>query len=50
MTLMLVCGLALCTDPDEADWFSAYGARRDAEDGRIQEDEVREAGEEGTRK
>ena len=49
ITLMLVCDLSLCTDPDETDWFSAYGARRDEEDGRIQEDELREAGEEGTR-
>ena len=47
--LMLVCDLSHCTDPDENNWFAQYGSRRDEEDGRIQEDELREAGEEGTR-
>ena len=47
--LMLVCDLSLCTDPDENNWFSQYGARRDEEDGILQEDELGEAGSEGTK-
>ena len=47
--LMLVCDLSHCTDPDENNWFSQYGARRDEEDGILQEDELGEAGSEGTK-
>ena len=48
--LILVSDLSHCTDPDENNWFSQYGARRDEEDGILQEDELGEAGSEGTKK
>ena len=47
--LMMIFDLNHGTEPDENDWFSQYGAKRDAEDGILQ-DEMGEDGGEGTLK
>ena len=40
--LMVISDLTHCTEPDENNWFSQYGAKRDEEDGFLQEGELGE--------
>ena len=47
--LMVISGLTHCTEPDENNWFSQYGAKRDEEDGMLQEDELGADDGEGTK-
>ena len=43
--LMMIFDLTTGTEPDENDWFSQYGAKRDAEDGILQDGVGEGAGE-----
>ena len=47
--LMVISDLTHCTEPDENNWFSQYGAKRDEEDGMLQEDELGADDGEGTK-
>ena len=47
--LMMISDLTHCTEPDENNWFSQYGAKRDEEDGFLQEGELGENDGEGTK-
>ena len=47
--LMMISDLTHGTGSDENDWFSQYGAKRDEEDGILQEDELGEDDGEGTK-